>query len=243
MTEQSDNQDQQTPAYVASSVFGHFLDITSKRSWDIVTVSNLQDQGFSESQAYPLFSSLKVLKLIDDGGNPQANFEALWQATTDEDNQRALRKIVEDAYPELMKLDLTTHTIDTIDGFFRRRGVAPSVATRSARFFIWLAGLANVDIGAEVTVTKARKPSRKASSRKPKNEQDKPSEIDIPEGEYEEYLLSVILQKVSSSDKVPDVETIREIRDLAKSVQDKKRRYDDDPEPDVTNKQESEEDA
>lgn len=244
-----------TPPYVSASAFDRFLELAGQKSWPEVSSKLLRDNGFSEGQSFPILSGLKFLGLIDDDGKSSSLLDDITASTTEEQLRDVLRGIVENAYSDLIEtIVVSDANVNQIDGYFRRRNIAPTVAKRSARFFIWLANRAGIEVGDSVELykrsTKADRPKKKKSGtpRKPPEKVIKGINFsDFQSAEdYEKALLELIMTKAMESHAIPDFETIKQMRELINSIderENKKRRSADNPNPITNSKQKEEEEA
>lgn len=246
------NEYEITPSYISAGVFERFLDLARKKAWPVINSSLLQDNGFSKAQSFPLISALKFLGLTDDEGNSTPDMIAITAAITEQQLQAILKKIIEKSYGKLLEdVVLPEADIDQLDQYFRRRNIAPTVATRSARFFIWLANRAGMEIGDTVATYKRQADIPKKGKEKPKLSEkgklDPLVDIDLTSAqsadEYEKALLDILLTKAKESTTIPDFETVKQIREIISSIEEKERRHADGPKTVQANKQENEEDA
>jgi Family of unknown function (DUF5343) len=111
----------------------------------------------SGSLSYSIISTLKYLKLVDDGGIPSQDFIALVKAS-DEDRVPMWQRIVKSGYPSLFKagVDLTTMTAGQFDEHVRNEfGASGSTVDKIALFFIGAAKLAGVPLSAHLLARKS----------------------------------------------------------------------------------------
>lgn len=220
-----------TPPYIPASGFERFLNLARQKSWPTVDSNTLQANGFSPSLSFYLISGLKFLGLITEDGKRTELLEEITASTSEEELSSILKKVVESAYHDLLEtMVLSSTTINQIDGYFRRKGVAPTVATRSARFFIYLANRAGYEVGDTVELYKHRERVKPKQFRKnqPGLELQKRSAkgdlIDLlgaSTADYEKALLKILMEKISLSSAIPDFETIKQMRDLIESIERK----------------------
>lgn len=135
----------------------------------------LQDYGISRGNVFALLSTLKFLNLIDDRGEPTANFDSL--QTMGEEYQGNLEQIVRKAYADLFsKFDLTKDSRENIRNYFARNYSA-SQAGKATTLFYGLCSKAGI---ATIGGKALRIPRDKVVPEKPK------VEIGTPEGERKE---------------------------------------------------------
>jgi len=137
------NQRKRVAPYApASAVSGFFDHIRYVRTPGKVDSSLLQDYGISESQAFPLLSTLKFLGVIESDGTPTPAFRAL--QTGGDEFQAALGEIVRRAYSDLFgRLDVPRDSKDKIKNFFARN-YSPATADRATVLFLDLCGEAGI---------------------------------------------------------------------------------------------------
>jgi hypothetical protein len=119
----------------------------------------------SGSISYSIIATLKILKLINSDGIPNAAFKEIVEA--DEANRKALmKKIIRDGYPTLWDgtLDLKTVTASQFDEHLREQYESKgSTIDKAAAFFISAANFTDEPIS---TYLKNRKPTYSSISSK-----------------------------------------------------------------------------
>lgn len=135
----------------------------------------LQDYGISRGNVFALLSTLKFLNLIDDKGEPTADFDSL--QTMGEEYQGNMEQIVRKAYADLFsKFDLTKDSRENIRNYFARNYSA-SQAGKATTLFYGLCSKAGI---ATIEEKALRIPKDRVVPEKPK------VEIGTPEEEQKE---------------------------------------------------------
>jgi len=135
----------------------------------------LQDYGISRGNVFALLSTLKFLNLIDDKGEPTADFDSL--QTMGEEYQGNMEQIVRKAYADLFsKFDLTKDSRENIRNYFARNYSA-SQAGKATTLFYGLCSKAGIPTIEEKAL---RIPKDRVVPEKPK------VEISTPEEEQKE---------------------------------------------------------
>lgn len=121
----------------------------------------LQDYGISRGNVFALLSTLKFLNLIDEGGEPTADFGSL--QTMGEEFQGNLEQIIRKAYADLFsRFDLTKDSREHIRNYFARNYSA-SQAGKATTLFYGLCSKAGIPTIEEkaLRIAKARLVSEK----------------------------------------------------------------------------------
>ena len=100
--------------------------------------------------------------------------------------------------------------------------VTPSTASKAARLFAWLAGEAGIEIGAEFEPVQRGNQRKTKSPRRVREPTEEPSEahdMSFPlrsatADQYEERYLNILLEKLSQTGDIPDLETLVKIDEL-----------------------------
>jgi len=155
------NQRKRVAPYAPASVVSGFFDhIRYVRTPDKVDSALLQDYGISESQAFPLLSTLKFLGIIESNGSPTPAFRAL--QTGGDEFQAALGEIVQRGYSDLFsRLDVSRDSRDKIKNFFARN-YSPATAERATALFLDLCGEAGIGTAAGSQPRQAPTPPTRA---------------------------------------------------------------------------------
>jgi len=141
----------------------------------------LQDYGISKGNVFALLSTLKFLNLIDEGGEPTADFGSL--QTMGEEFQGNLEQIIRKAYADLFsRFDLTKDSREHIRNYFARNYSA-SQAGKATTLFYGLCNKAGIPTIEEkaLRIAKAR-----LVSEKPKGKIDTTGEEEQKEAEPRE---------------------------------------------------------
>ncbi len=141
----------------------------------------LQDYGISRGNVFALLSTLKFLNLIDEGGEPTADFGSL--QTMGEEFQGNLELIIRKAYADLFsRFDLTKDSREHIRNYFARNYSA-SQAGKATTLFYGLCSKAGIPTIEEkaLRIAKAR-----LVSEKPKGKIDTTGEEEQKEAEPRE---------------------------------------------------------
>jgi hypothetical protein len=125
------------PAYVSTGEFQKFASLG--RIFKELTASELTRAGFSHSNSYILFSSLKALQIYDEEGKLLERDDLIDLGSKDQDIRRqAYERIVKRAYSDLLeKYSPETVTLENVRNYFQRKGAAHSVSIKAARLFLW----------------------------------------------------------------------------------------------------------
>jgi hypothetical protein len=160
----ADKAKQISPPYAALTSFTNFIN----KLRDTGIPGRIDPSVFgnaSGSLSYSIISTLKYLKLVDEGGKPSQEFIAFVKGT-DEERVPMWQKIVKSGYPSLFKsgVDLTTMTAGQFDEHVRNEfGASGSTVDKIALFFIGAAKLAGIPLSAHLL---ARKPVATSSTAK-----------------------------------------------------------------------------
>ena len=208
------------PAYVSTAEFQKFASMG--RIFKQLTAAELTLVGFSHSNSYILFSSLKALKLYDQDGNLLERDDLVDLGSKDQDIRRqAYERIVKRAYDDLMeKYTPETVTLENVRNYFQRKGAAHSVSIKAARLFLWFleqAGLRAPEEGtaAERSTTLKQKT---ATYRENTKGSSKPTPIGVAHVSNKQRLLDAILETISSYNGLPPVDLVREARELIAEI-------------------------
>ena len=218
-----------TPPYVSSGVQKYEFDLFAKLRPEQIDERWLLVNGVTQGNAFALLSANRYLGITDDAGNV-TDPRLLTRLGNPQERPAALKELVDEAYADLIQqTDLETATIKTIDLYFQYQRVKPSISSKAARYFVWIAQEAGYKLAEEVKPTLVRRST--APPRQSGNKRDTPvpnevtpddedqQETDVPEiDEYEEELLRILLDKLKESDEMPSTEIIREIKSLIASV-------------------------
>jgi len=146
------------PAYVSTNEFEKFS--TRGRTFNELSAATLEDAGFTHSNSYILFSSLKSLKIYGQEGNLLERDDLVDLGSKDQNIRKsAYERVVKRAYSDLLeKYSPETVTLENAQNYFQKKGAAHSVAIKAARLFLWMleqAGMRKSEEVAESRTTKA----------------------------------------------------------------------------------------
>lgn len=226
------------PPYISAGEFVKFTNSLRTRRPDPLTVKALQEIGISQSNSYTLFGSLVRMGLYDDEGKLLQREDLVGLSSKDEDIKReAYKRIVSRTYHDLLEaIPVEEATVEKVRHFFDVNGAAAAPALKGARLFIWLANQAGFTT-AEVEYTPYKLDQDKAPAQKPKeskkaaksadhsngSRKSKQQESYVPKvtGDYEERLLNILLDKISTTDGLPSADILTQVRELI-DIQEKK---------------------
>jgi hypothetical protein len=215
------------PPYTSAGDFVKFINSVRVRRPDPLTVQALEQIDIGRSNAYTLFGALKSMELYDEKGTLLQRDDLSGLASKDEDIKRAsFRKILERTYEDLIaKIPINDATVEKVRYYFVVNGAAPSIAIKAARLFIWLANQAGFETAEteftpynmEQEKTKKKKeikktPSTNGATRR-SSSQPAPSYVASP-ADYEERLLNILLEKISSTNELPSADILKQVREL-----------------------------
>jgi hypothetical protein len=173
-----------SPPYAALSGFINFIN----KLRDTGIPGRIDPSVFgnaSGSLSYSIISTLKYLKLVDDGGIPSQGLIQFVKAS-DEARVPMWESLVKSGYPSLFKsgVDLTTMTAGQFDEHVRNEfGASGSTVDKIALFFIGTAKMAGIPLSAHLL---ARKPIAASSSAKKSAKQRKRDVGDAADDEDED---------------------------------------------------------
>lgn len=218
------------PPYISAGEFIKFINSARNRRPDPLTLKTLGEIGVSKSNSYTLFGTLKAMGLYDEKGTLLQRDDLSGLASRDEDIRReSFRRILDRTYHDLMEaIPVEEATVEKVRHFFVVNGAAPSPALKGARLFIWLAIQAGFETAEEeftpynLEQNKGQKP--KAASKEvrrtrlngsSKGGSSKPAlPYEASPSDYEERLLNILLDKISSTKELPSTEILKQVREL-----------------------------
>ncbi len=223
-TKEITNRTSFVPAYVSTGEFHKFASLG--RIFKQLTASELTTAaaGFTHSNSYILFSSLKALKIYDQEGNLLERDDLVDLGSKDQDIRRkAYERIVKRAYSDLLeKYSPETVTLENVRNYFQRRGAAHSVSIKAARLFLWFLEQAGLRKPEEASATErgataVQKP-RKAPKRGDTDGSSKSTSIREVPISNKQRLLDAILETISSYNGLPPVDLVKEARELIAEI-------------------------
>ena len=227
------------PPYVSVGEFVKFINSLRSRKPEWLTVKALREIGISPSNSYTLRGSLVKMGIYDDEeGKLLQREELIGLASKDEDIKReTFKKILERTYPDLLEaIPVKEARVEKVKHYFEVNGAAPGPALKGARLFIWLAGQAGFQT-AEVEFTPykleqekalkqrdAKKKARADGARKRKVD-EAAAPYPMTAGDYEERLLNILLEKISSTDALPSADILQQVRELIEAQKQKSKSH------------------
>jgi hypothetical protein len=215
-----------TPPYTSVAEFVKFIALLRSRRPDTLSQKSLEEIGIGKSNSYTLLGSLKAMGLYDEDGTLLQRDDLSGLGSRDEQiRQASFKNILERAYANLIEaIAVQDATIEKVRHYFVVNGVAPSIAIKAARLFIWLAGQAGFETAEEFSPynLEQEKPKRqKEAKKKPatngstKGVPSEPAATYIAGPiDYEERLLNILLEKISSTNELPSAEILQQVREL-----------------------------
>jgi hypothetical protein len=152
------------PAYVSTREFQKFASLG--RTFKQLAAAELEAAGFTHSNSYILFSSLKALKIYDNDGNLVQREDLVDLGSRDDDIRRAAyERVVKRAYSDLLeKYSPKTVTLENAQNYFQKKEAAHSVSIKAARLFLWLLEQAGLREAEDFVKSQ----TARASTRRPK---------------------------------------------------------------------------
>jgi hypothetical protein len=210
------------PPYTSAGDFVKFINSVRVRRPDPLMLQSLEQIDIGRSNAYTLFGALKAMGLYDEKGTLLQRDDLSGLASKDEDIRRtSFRKILERTYEDLIaKIPIDDATVEKVRYYFVVNGAAPSIAIKAARLFIWLARQAGFETAEEefapYNLEQEKPKKRKEIKKKPSingSSKPAPSSVTSP-ADYEERLLNILLDKISSTNELPSAEILKQVREL-----------------------------
>lgn len=226
------------PPYVSVGDFEKFISLP--RRFDSLSVKDLQTAGFSQSNSYTLFGSLRALKFYDDKGKLLEREDLINLGGKDEKIRRdTFKKILNRTYSELMKdIPLEDATIENVKRNFELRGAANSISIKAARLFLWLANQAGMQTKGKVEPVRS---SSNSSRRQKINSEEKSEEVIEPKNQprdtelsNDQRILNAVIRAIENYEGLPPVELINKAEELSEKIRaykKSKNRHTDTPEP------------
>lgn len=230
----SDNDtDVLVPPYISAGELSRFMTLMGKRFLDPISIKNLQVNGFSQGNSYTLMSSIKSMGLVDEDGNVVEREDLIDLGSKDDKiRSEALKRVVVRTYSGLLDtIPIEDTSVENVSRYFQLQDNAISISKKAARLFLWLANEAGFKTGEEFKPYKVRTRSTSSKSKKDKyNEETRgtdgnesavmtsvPAFVNGTKGtaeDYEEQLLIILMEKISSADGLPDPEILIQVREL-----------------------------
>lgn len=234
------------PSYVSTREFQKFA--FRGRTFKQLSAADLETAGFTHSNSYILFSSLKALKIYDNDGNLVQREDLVDLGSRDEDIRRAAyERVVKRAYSDLLeKYSPKTITLENAQNNFQKKGAAHSVSIKAARLFLWLleqAGLRDAE-------DSVKSQTARASTRRPKKSVKNPDGYEAGKADSDdevftlnnkdlsrkEYVLKAVVESMKSLGNSSDVVELAKIAsELSKEIDAERksegRHTDDAPQP------------
>ncbi len=165
MSEKKENKTL-APPYIAFKTFTGFIEKIR------VGVPSRIDRSlmhtYSGAVQSQLITTLKFLKLTSDAGIPTATLKKYVEADGEE-KKKALREIIESAYPFLFSdgINLTAITSNQLEEHFEEAGAGGGTTRKSIAFFIAAAKDAGIGLSPHIKVRKSPVRRSKPKSKKP----------------------------------------------------------------------------
>jgi len=218
------------PPYVSVGEFVKFINSLRSRKPEWLTLKALEDIGISKSNSYTLKGSLVRMGIYDiEEGKLLQREDLIGLSSKDENIKReTFNRILERTYPDLLAaIPIEEATVEKVRDYFEKKEAKPGPAMKGARLFIWLANQAGFET-AEVEFTPYKLEQEKASKQKDVKKKgrtdgsgkrkDTDDEVAIHDPaylrDYEERLLNILLDKISSTDVLPSAEILQQVREL-----------------------------
>jgi len=227
------------PPYISAGEFDKFINHLRKRKPDPLTLKILQEIGVSKSNSYTLFGSLVRMGIYSEDGALLQRDDVIGLSAKDESIRReTFQRILKRTYGDLMnEIPIEEATVEKVRYYFEVNGASAAPALKGARLFIWIANQAGYKT-AEVEYVpynleqeKTQKPKeakrKKNTSRSTNNEYHVDISAFAPKtaDDYEERLLNILLDKISSSDGMPPAEILQQVRELIDSRKEKSKSH------------------
>jgi hypothetical protein len=238
------------PPYTSAGDFVKFINSVRVRRPDPLTLQSLELLDIRRSNAYTLFGALKTMGLYDEKGTLLQRDDLSGLASKDEDIKRAsFRKILERTYGDLLaKIPIEEATVEKVRYYFVINGAAPSIAIKAARLFIWLARQAGFETAEEqftpYNLEQEKNKKQRETKKKPNTggstksalSEPAPSFVTSPV-DYEERLLNILLDKISSTNELPSADILHQVRELIELHKEKSKgsQASEAPEPSTSN--------
>ncbi len=226
------------PPYISAAEFVRFMNSVRVRRPDPLTLKSLEEIGVSKSNSYTLFGTLKAMGLYDEKGTLLQRDDLSGLASRDESIKReSFNRILDRTYHDLMEaIPVEEATVEKVRHYFVVNGAAPSPALKAARLFIWLVSQAGLQT-AEVEFSPYKLDKNKSSKEKEvkkKVHNDGASKRKVEEAtpvypmtadDYEERLLNILLEKISSTDALPSADILQQVRELIDAQKQKSKSH------------------
>jgi hypothetical protein len=228
------------PPYISSGEFEKFLNILRIRTPDPLTAAELQKLGFTGSNSYTLFGTLKAMGLYNENGKALDRQDLVDLGSRDEITRRdALERIFNRTYADwLERNSVHDATLESLETYFTVKGAVKSISIKAARLFFWLAqraGLVPLRVAEYEDKPEANKKStskKQLSQRSPAKERRDRSGMALPNvsvktaDEAEDMLLNMLLAKINSAETLPPVELVEQARQLIASKRERTKDHD-----------------
>lgn len=152
---------QRAVPYCTVKGFRRALAVLENDPPEVVDRNSLVERGLSPHAVYPVLGGLRYLGLIDGRGR----LEAALACFLDEDDVDGRRRVVEEAYAEVLpSLRLPVEDREEIDRLLiERHGCAPGVAAFCATFLLWLLAESGLPVARPDATRRGRPPAYLAS--------------------------------------------------------------------------------
>jgi hypothetical protein len=222
------------PPYTSAGDFVKFINSVRVRRPDPLTLKSLEEVGIGKSNAYTLFGALKSMGLYDEKGTLLQRDDLSGLASRDENIRReSFRNILERTYHDLIEaIPVDDATVERVRHYFVVNNAAPSIAIKAARLFIWFARQAGFETAEEEYTPynlEQEKPKKQKEVKKKLStdgstrrvsSKPTPSYAASP-ADYEERLLNILLEKISSTNELPSADILKQVRELIELQKEK----------------------
>ena len=225
------------PPYISSGEFIKFMALLRHRVLDPVTPAELQKLGFSASNSYTLFGTLKAMGLYGENGKALDRQQLVDLGSKDEiTRQDAIERIFNRTYADwLDRNSIKDATQESVETYFTVQGAVKSISVKAARLFFWLAqqaGLVSVPVAEHNAKREKNQRStdkdEKRSLAKDRNASSEKARVSISvktADEAEDWLLNSILEKISSTDVLPSAELVDHARQLIAAKRERSKNH------------------
>jgi hypothetical protein len=227
------------PPYVSVGELVKFINSLRSRKPEWLTLKALQDIGISKSNSYTLKGSLVRMGIYDEEeGKLLQREDLIGLSSKDESIKReTFKRILERTYPDLLEqIPIEEATVEKVRNYFEKKEAKPGPAMKGARLFIWLADQAGFETAEDeftpYNLEQEKAPKQKDGKKKSRTDGSSKRKIDeagtsYPKtaGDYEERLLNILLDKISSTDTLPSSEILQQVRELIEAQKQKNKSH------------------